>query len=83
MGNYEVSRKTITLDVPTHAAIIGLKRGKDTILDVIDRMLDDHIGLDDSITGLESAMEDLEMEFYKLVFSLREVKELMENGINK
>ena len=78
---YEVSRKTITLDVSTHSAIVGLKRGKDTILDVIDRMLDDHIGLDDSITGLERAMEDLDEQVLLLRDSITLLKEVIENGV--
>ena len=73
---YEVERKTITIDVSQHDAIVDLKRGKDTIRDVVDRLLGTRVANDDSITHLDTAMEDLETQIFLLrdaVVGLREV----------
>jgi len=75
----EVEKKTITLAVDQHEAIVGLKRGKDTIKDVIDRLLDTRVA-NDSITHLDTAMEDLETQIFLLRDAVVELREVMKDG---
>ena len=74
---YEVERKTITIDVSQHDAIVDLKRGKDTIRDVVDRLLDTRVANDDSITHLDTAMEDLETQMFLLRSAVVELREVL------
>ena len=76
----EVEKKTITLAVDQHEAIVGLKRGKDTIKDVVDRLLDTRVANDDSITHLDTAMEDLETQMFLLRATIVELSEVMKRA---
>ena len=78
---YEVSRKTITLDVHQHEQIVGMKRGNDTLCDVVDRLLE----RDSVYSIIDGRLESLETTSNRLWFELRflesvikELKELQE-----
>lgn len=73
----EVMSKTLTIKVDQHEAIVGLKRGKDTIVDVVDRLLDTRVANDDSITHLDTAMEDLESQMFLLRAAVVELRGVM------
>jgi predicted CopG family antitoxin len=75
----EVKAKTITVKIDQHEAIVRMKRGSDTIYDVVDRLLDNHINLDDSITQLDTAMEDLESQMFLLRAAVVELRGVL-NG---
>lgn len=70
----EVTKKTITVKVDQHEAIVRMKRGKDTLYDVVDRLIDSTIENDDNITHLETAMEDLEYSVLNMVEAFEELK---------
>lgn len=74
---HEVEKKTITVTVDQHTAIINMKRGKDTIYDVVDRLIDTNIANDDAITGLESQFEDLEYAVLNMVTAFEGLKREM------
>lgn len=74
----EVTKKTITVTVDQHEAIVRMKSGGDTIYDVVDRLIDTNIANDDAITGLESQFEDLEYAVLNMVEAFEGLKrELM------
>lgn len=76
----EVKKKTITVTVDQHEAIVRMKRGKDTLYDVVDMLIDSTIEKDDEITHLETAMEDLEYSVLHMIEAFEELKmEMMKN----
>jgi predicted CopG family antitoxin len=79
VNKYEPRIKTISVKPDQHETIVGMKRGKDTIYDVVDRLIDTNIANDDAITGLESQFEDLE----KAVFDMSELVHELKWEMNK
>lgn len=66
----EVTKKTITIKPDQHEAIIGMKRGRDTIYDVVDRMIE----LPKRLQGIESDLYSLQMCLRELQLETKNLK---------
>ena len=69
----EVSKKTITVTVDQHEAIVGMKRGNDTIYTVMDRMIYEH----EAISRLEEQARSLDAALFDLAVAAESLKEVM------
>ena len=62
VNKYEMTTKTLTIHQYQHEAIIGMKRGSDTIYSVMDRLIETNNNLDSleaQVLKLESALQGL------------------------
>lgn len=71
MDKYEMTTKTLTIHQYQHEAIIGMKRGSDTIYSVMDRLIETNNNLD----SLEEQMKKLEWAFDDLVKAVESLRE--------
>jgi len=76
VGDYELKVKTLTVKPYQHEAIINLKRGGDTIYDVVDRLLEQNANL----CHIEDRLDHLGYSIVCAVETMRELKkEMMKN----
>ena len=79
----EVKSKTLTIKLDQHEAIIGMKRGSDTIYTVIDRLLDrDSVYsiIDGRLNSLETSVKNLQNSIVLLNEAVAELSEVMKDG---
>ena len=69
----EVSKKTITVTVDQHEAIVDLKRGNDTIYTVMDRLIYEH----KAISRLEAQAMSLDYAMFDLAVAVESLKREM------
>lgn len=67
---------SINVTYDQHETIVGMKRGKDTVYDVVDRLLSSNSSLDE----LEAHINSLGLAIVDLIKMTRELKEVIENG---
>ena len=69
----EVTKKTLTITVDQHEAIVEMKRGKDTLYDVVDRL----IATSNSLERLENETDNLLWLLCCLEEDIKELKKVM------